>query len=104
MPKTFRCHLFWCGNLREDPAKPSCAARGSMEIGQKMKQYMRDKGLRDEVAVTKSGCIGQCAEGPSAIVYPEGVWYRIPSVEDAFEIVDEHLEKGRVVERLVIRD
>lgn len=103
MPKTFRCHVFWCGHERED-TKPSCAARGSMDIGQKLKQAMRDRGLRDEVAVTKSGCLGQCSVGPAMIVYPEGTWYRVPRVEDAMEILDKHLENGEVVERLVIRD
>lgn len=75
-----------------------------MEIGQKLKQAMRDRGLREEVAVTKSGCLGQCGVGPAMIVYPEGVWYSVPTFEDAMEILDSHLEKGEVVERLVIRD
>jgi len=75
-----------------------------MEIGQKLKQAMRDRGLRDEVAVTKSGCLGQCGSGPAMIVYPEGVWYSVPTLEDAMEILDTHLAGGEVVERLVIRD
>ena len=104
MPKSFRCHLFWCGHEREDKSKPSCANRGSMEIGTQLKQAMRDRGLRDEVAVTKSGCLGQCSVGPAMIVYPEGVWYSVKSMDDAMEILDSHLEKGEIVERLVIRD
>ncbi|WP_417820024.1 (2Fe-2S) ferredoxin domain-containing protein [Terasakiella sp.] len=104
MPKQFRCHLFWCGHERDDPTKPSCAKRGSMDIGMKLKQAMRDRGLREEVAVTKSGCLGQCSVGPAMIVYPEGVWYSVPTLEDAMEILDSHLEKGEIVERLVIRD
>jgi (2Fe-2S) ferredoxin len=75
-----------------------------MDIGMKLKQAMRDRGLREEVAVTKSGCLGQCSVGPAMIVYPEGVWYSVPTLEDAMEILDSHLEKGKIVERLVIRD
>ncbi|WP_135075690.1 (2Fe-2S) ferredoxin domain-containing protein [Terasakiella sp. SH-1] len=104
MPKTFRCHLFWCGHEREGDEKPSCGKRGSPDIGKQLKQEMRDRGLRNEVAVTKSGCIGQCTVGPAMIVYPEGVWYKVENMEDAREILDCHLEKGEVVERLVIRD
>jgi (2Fe-2S) ferredoxin len=104
MPKTFRCHLFWCGHERDDETKPSCGKRGSMEIGQQLKQAMRDRGLRDVVAVTKSGCLGQCSVGPAMLVYPEGIWYSVPSLDDAMEILDSHLDKGVVVERLVIRD
>jgi len=104
MPKTFRCHLFWCGHERDDPTQPSCGKRESWNIGQKMKQAMRERGLQNEVAVTKSGCLGQCSSGPAMLVYPEGVWYAVPSIEDAMEILDSHLEKGQIVERLVIRD
>lgn len=104
MPKNFRCHLFWCGHSREGTEKPSCAENGSYEIGPALKQAMRDRGLRNEVAVTKSGCLGQCSVGPAMIVYPEGVWYSVPTLEDALEILDSHLEKGKIVERLVIRD
>lgn len=104
MPKTFRCHLFWCAHERDDDTKPSCAARGANDIGPKLKQAMRDRGLRNEVAVTKSGCLGQCSVGPAMIVYPEGTWYSVKTVDDAMEILDSHLEKGEIVERLVIRD
>ncbi len=104
MPKQFRCHLFWCGHMRDDETKPSCAQRGSMDIGQKLKQAMRDRGLREEVAVTKSGCLGQCKSGPAMLVYPEGVWYSVPTLDDAMEILDKHLANGEIVERLLIRD
>ncbi|MDV7341651.1 (2Fe-2S) ferredoxin domain-containing protein [Terasakiella sp. A23] len=104
MPKTYRCHLFWCGHERDDETKPSCGKRGSWDIGSQLKQAMRDRGLRDEVAVTKSGCLGQCSIGPAMIVYPEGTWYSVPTLEDAMEILDKHLANGEIVERLVIRD
>jgi len=104
MPKTYRCHLFWCGHEREDEKLPSCGKRGSFDIGQKLKQAMRDRGLRDEIAVTKSGCLGQCSVGPAMIVYPEGTWYSVPTLDDAMEILDKHLANGEIVERLVIKD
>lgn len=104
MPKTYRCHLFWCGHERDDDTKPSCARRGSWDIGTELKKAMRERGLRDQVAVTKSGCLGQCSVGPAMLVYPEGVWYSVPTLEDAMEILDKHLDKGEIVERLVIRD
>jgi len=104
MPKTFRCHLFWCAHEKDDPSQPSCGRRGAHDIGPKLKQAMRDRGLREEVAVTKSGCLGQCLIGPAMIVYPEGVWYSVKTEADAMEILDSHLEKGEIVERLVIRD
>lgn len=104
MPPSFRCHLFWCGHHREDPEKNSCAAKGALDIGSELKQAMRDRGLRGEIGVTKSGCLGQCSKGPAMVVYPENTWYSVPTLEDALEILDKHLANGEVVERLVIRD
>jgi (2Fe-2S) ferredoxin len=34
------------------------------------------------------------------VVYPEGVWYTYVDELDVDEIVDEHLQHGRIVERL----
>ena len=37
-----------------------------------------------------------------AVVYPEGVWYTFVDNADIDEIVERHLVKGEVVERLVL--
>ena len=57
------------------------------------------RGLGAEVAVTTSGCLGPCFEGPNLVVYPEGLWYQGVTVDDVPELV-EHLAGGPVVERL----
>ena len=36
------------------------------------------------------------------VVYPEGVWYTYVDKTDIDEIIDEHLARGRVVDRLRI--
>ncbi|CAN5226204.1 hypothetical protein BH24PSE2_BH24PSE2_22490 [soil metagenome] len=54
------------------------------------------------VRVNASGCLDRCQEGPIVVVYPEGVWYSYYDEEDVDEIVDEHLQHGRIVERLRI--
>jgi (2Fe-2S) ferredoxin len=36
-----------------------------------------------------------------AVVYPEGVWYSYVDLADIDEIVDSHLVRGVVVERLL---
>ena len=51
-----------------------------------------------------TGCFGLCALGPIMIIYPEGTFYSSVKAEDVPEIVEEHLLKGRVVERLVYND
>jgi (2Fe-2S) ferredoxin len=54
------------------------------------------------VRVNKSGCLDRCAGGPVAVVYPEGIWYTYVDAADIDEIVDSHLERGKVVERLLL--
>jgi (2Fe-2S) ferredoxin len=44
----------------------------------------------------------RCEEGPVLVVYPEAVWYTYVDRTDVDEIIEEHLGKGRVVERLRI--
>jgi len=34
------------------------------------------------------------------VVYPEGVWYTYVDQSDIDEIIEEHLQNGRIVERL----
>ena len=57
-----------------------------------------------QVRVNKAGCLDRCAGGPVAVVYPEGVWYTFVDKSDIDEIVDRHLAKGEIVERLVLPD
>jgi (2Fe-2S) ferredoxin len=54
------------------------------------------------VRVNMAGCLDRCDEGPTVVVYPEGTWYRVNSREDVDELIREHLQNGRVVDRLTI--
>jgi NADH:ubiquinone oxidoreductase subunit F (NADH-binding)/(2Fe-2S) ferredoxin len=58
-------------------------------------------GLQGEIKVIETGCTGSCDLGPIAVVYPEGVFYQKLKGENARVIAEEHLLKGRVVERLL---
>jgi (2Fe-2S) ferredoxin len=50
--------------------------------------------------VNQAGCLDRCEEGPCVVVYPEAVWYSYVDRADIDEIIEEHLQHGRVVERL----
>lgn len=74
-------------------------------------RILTEKGLRQgkeskgrnpmgEVVLTECGSIGFCSIGVAVMVYPDGTMYGQVQPEDAAEIVEEHLEKGSVVERL----
>jgi (2Fe-2S) ferredoxin len=100
----FKRHVFICTN-RRDPANPkgSCANRGSEEICTAFKKELAEHGLRGDMRANASGCLDQCAAGPTVVVYPEGVWYSIKSPEEVKEVVEEHLVNGRPVERLRLK-
>ena len=50
---------------------------------------------------TKVDCFRICEQGPVAVVYPDGVWYRGVTIEVLDRIIDEHLVGGRKVEEFV---
>ena len=92
-----RSHVLICGGT-------GCTSSGSVKIMNAMNAEIAAKGLADEVKVVGTGCFGLCALGPIMIVYPEGTFYSCVTVDDVPEIVEEHLLKGRPVERLVYHE
>jgi (2Fe-2S) ferredoxin len=97
----FEHHLFICTNERDpSAARPSCLPKASKQLKPAFKDAIKDAGLKHRVRANDSGCLDQCEHGPVVVVYPEAVWYGKVHVDDVQEIVEEHLVKGRVVERL----
>jgi (2Fe-2S) ferredoxin len=104
MPKIER-HFFVCDNARPAGGKPSCGARGAGEILSALQEGLgRHPELWGRIAVTPSGCLGPCFEGPTVVVYPEAVWYVGVTVADVPEIVERHMRDGLPVERLMRRE
>src|SRR5829696_3298192 len=97
----FRHHVFVCENERPaDDPRGCCACRGSREVRAALKAELARRGLKKQVRANVAGCLDACADGPSMVVYPEGVWYGHVRPEDVPEIVESHLVNGVPVERL----
>ena len=92
-----RSHVLICGGT-------GCTSSGSKQIQAAFKENIESFGLSDEVKIVQTGCFGLCALGPVVIIHPEGTFYSRVQPEDVKEIVEEHLLKGRIVERLVYND
>jgi len=75
-----------------------------MKLHDKLEAELKAKGLDEEVKIVMTGCFGLCALGPIMIIYPEGTFYSMVTEDDIPEIVEEHLLKGRIVDRLVYKD
>lgn len=106
MKAPIKRHVFVCNGK-------SCSQVGSAEVKSEFVRILEEKGLRQgkeskgrnpmgEIVLTDCGSVGFCSIGVAVLVYPEGVWYGQVQAEDVAEIIEEHLEKGRVVERLAL--
>jgi NADP-reducing hydrogenase subunit HndC len=93
----YRSHVLVCGGT-------GCTSSGSQAIIDKFEAEIEKNGLKDEVAVVRTGCHGLCALGPIVLIYPEGSFYSMVKEDDVAEIVSEHLLKGRVVTRLLYQE
>ena len=101
-PAQYRLHLFCCTNERsEGHPRGSCGRKGSAGLRNYMVQKARALGI-EGVRVNVSGCLDRCELGPVVVVYPQGVWYRVTSVEDADAVIEGHVRDGVPVRRLMI--
>ena len=90
----YRSHVLVCGGT-------GCTSSGSQQIMVALREELKKQGLDEEVSVVQTGCHGLCALGPIMIVYPDATFYAMVKEEDIPEIVEEHLLKGRPVQRLL---
>ncbi len=92
-----RLELMLCGGT-------GCRASGSNPFKDALAAEITRRELDGEVRVIETGCNGFCAVGPVMLVLPEDVFYQKLRPEDVPELVEEHLIKGKWVERLLYKD
>jgi len=91
----------------------SCSQVGGQEVMAEFDRILTEKGLRQgkeskgrnpmgEIVLTECGSIGFCSIGVAVMVYPDGTMYGQVQPEDVPEIIEKHIEKGEVVERLAL--
>lgn len=94
-------HVFICTNDKDAPKK-CCGSGHGMALVDAFKAALTEKGLQTSIRAQKTGCLDVCGKGPGMVVYPEGVFYGNVQLEDVTEIVENHLVKNEVVDRLRI--
>ena len=99
----FKHHVFFCTNQRAN-GEACCNDHGAND----MRAYAKDqvKALGDaipgRVRINSAGCLDRCDQGPVMVIYPEAVWYTYIDKDDVDEIIESHLGRGEVVERLKV--
>ncbi len=93
----YKMHLLVCGGT-------GCRASESKKIVEELQAVLRTKGLDNDVKVVTTGCFGFCEKGPIVKVMPDNTFYVEVKPKDAEEIINEHIIKGRKVERLLYID
>ncbi len=100
---SFQRHVFVCINERAaDHPRGSCKLRGGPEVRDRLKKELTARGLSKAIRANNAGCLDQCENGVTIVVYPEQVWYGHVTVDDIAEIVEKHLIGGEVVTRLLL--
>jgi NADP-reducing hydrogenase subunit HndC len=90
----FKNYLLVCGGTACDSSK-------GIELTDELRKEIDAAGLKDDVQIVRTGCLGFCEKGPIVKVLPEDTFYVSVKPEDAKELVQEHLVKGRIVDRLL---
>ncbi|AHJ64369.1 Ferredoxin, 2Fe-2s [Granulibacter bethesdensis CGDNIH4] len=106
-PLYFDIHLFVCCNRRpDDHPRGSCAAKGSEKLRDYMKARAKEMSLAGltmpSLRINTAGCLDRCEQGPCLVIYPEGIWYTISSIEDVDQILMRHVSQGERVPELML--
>jgi len=96
-------HILVCNSFRlAGDAQGACNKKGAADFIQYLTEEAVDRGL--DVAVSSTGCLNVCAQGPILVVHPNNFWYGgVESTAIIDEILDS-LEEDEACEKYLISD
>ncbi|HHX59709.1 MAG TPA: NADH-quinone oxidoreductase subunit J/K, partial [Epulopiscium sp.] len=93
----YTMHILICGGT-------GCISAESDIIAENFEKELAKVGMSDQVQVLKTGCFGFCEKGPIVKILPDSTFYIQVKPADVEELVNEHIIKGRKVNRLLYID
>lgn len=96
---------------KRDPNKPcisvssgTCGrAFGSERVYAAFEEEIKKRGLKGEIDIKKTGCLGFCERGTLVVIYPEEIFYTRVQPKDAPEVV-QSVKERKIVDRLLYTD
>ena len=88
---SYQAHAFICTAVKE--GRESCGAKGSAELRDRLKKWVKGSSLEGRVKITASLCLGHCERGISVVIYPAGQWYFQVNKDSDFELIQNEILK-----------
>ena len=82
-----------------------CMANGSPDVTEAFKSALSEAGISAKVmpGIKTTGCQGFCSRGPLVVIRPQGLFYQQVKPKDVKEIVEQTIQAGKPVERLLYK-
>ena len=78
-----------------------CHASGCHQVIDAFKEVLQNHSKGNGISIRVTGCHGFCERGPLVVVYPRKILYQRVKPEDASNIIEETVLKGKVLEELL---
>lgn len=80
VPSKLEFHFLICTNSKESGI--DCASKGAMQMLEELKVWSKTQNFAQKIRINKSGCLGRCEEGVTAVAYPSAEWIINASTND----------------------
>ena len=85
----FKRYVLFCTHCRDED---DCCGDSGNVLRDSLKKTIKERGFARFIRVSKTGCLGICAEGPHALLMPDNVLYKDVQPEDLDTILNRAIE------------